>query len=51
MKRIFWQIRAYLYLRKRVGWARWHIVSTIYDTFSDWQPEAAVDEELSCWGD
>lgn len=50
MKRLWWYIRAYLHMRKRLGWARWNIVASIYDTFGDWQPEAAVDEELSYWG-
>lgn len=51
MRRLWWCIRAYLHMRKRIGWARWHIVASIYDTFGEWQPEAAVDEELSYWGD
>lgn len=49
MKSLIWKLRAYLYMLSRCGWARWDMVSSLYETFPGWSPKAAIDEDLSYW--
>ncbi len=49
MSKIIWKLRAYLYMRSRCGWADWSMVSSLYETFPGWSPQAAIDEDLSYW--
>jgi len=51
MKAFVWKLKAYWYMSKRVGWSSWEIVSACHETFGDWSPEEAIEEELSYWGD
>jgi hypothetical protein len=50
MSALIWKIRAYRYMRSRIGWARWDMVSSLYETFPGWSPEEAINEDLSYWG-
>ncbi|WP_183134294.1 hypothetical protein [Pseudomonas syringae] len=49
MKAFIWKLKAYRYMRSRIGWARWDMVGSLHDTFGDWSPEDAVEEDLSYW--
>jgi len=57
MKAFIWKLRAYLYMRRRAGWARWDMASSLYEIYvdedadSNWSPQDAVDEDLSYWRD
>jgi hypothetical protein len=57
MKRFWWILRAYLYMNKRAGWARWDICSGLYESYVlNWPgceptPADAVSEEMSYWGE
>jgi hypothetical protein len=57
MKRLWWILRAYLYMNKHAGWARWDICSGLYETYVlNWSgceptPADAVSEEMSYWGE
>ena len=53
MKKFFWVFRAYLYMRKRAGWARWDMCESLYETYAiEWEmsPQDGVDEDMSYWG-
>lgn len=50
MSKFTWKLRAYRYMRRRCGFARRDMVSSLYETFPRWSPEAAVNEDLSYWG-
>ncbi|WP_282372252.1 hypothetical protein [Pseudomonas sp. PS02290] len=50
MKAIIWKLKAYRYMQRRLGWARWDMVCSLHETFEAWGPEAAVEEDLSYWG-
>ncbi|BBV97969.1 Uncharacterised protein [Pseudomonas putida] len=50
VKAFKWKLAAYSYMRSRIGWARWDMVSSLYENFSGWDPRAAVEEDLSYWG-
>lgn len=49
MKSFKWKFAAYSYMRSRIGWARWDMVSSLYENFSGWDPREAVEEDLSYW--
>jgi len=57
MSRLFWILRAYLHMYGRCGWARWDMVSSLYETYvaeeprAEWTPAGAVDEDMSYWGE
>lgn len=57
VKKYIWIVCAYLHMYKRCGWARWDMVSSLYETYveedpeSEWSPADAVDEDMSYWGD
>lgn len=57
MKKYIWIFRAYLHMYKRCRWASWSMVSSLYETYveedpeSEWSPSDAVDEDMSYWGD
>lgn len=57
MKAFIWKLRAYLYMHRRAGWARWDMVASLHETYvdedadSNWSPQDAVDEDMSYWGD
>lgn len=57
MKKYIWIFRAYLHMYKRCRWASLSMVSSIYETYveedpeSEWSPSDAVDEDMSYWGD
>lgn len=50
MSGLIWRLRAYRYMKKRVGFARWDMVTSLYESFPGWSPEDAIDEDLSYWG-
>lgn len=53
MKRFFWKVRAFLYMRRHCGWASWSYVDTLYETYvvdlGGCTPEDAVSEDFSYW--
>jgi hypothetical protein len=49
MKGLIWKLRAYRYMRSRIGWARWEMVASLYESFPGWSPEEAINEDLSYW--
>lgn len=49
MNSFIWKVKAYLYMRKRVGWASWSMVASLYETYSDYDAESAIEEDLSYW--
>lgn len=57
MRAFIWKLRAYLYMHRRAGWARWDMVASLHETYvdedadSNWSPQDAVDEDMSYWGD
>ncbi|WP_183000844.1 hypothetical protein [Pseudomonas sp. UMC65] len=51
MSKFIWKVRAYVYMQRVCGWSRWEIVNSMCETFGDFSPKDAVDEELSYWGD
>lgn len=57
MKRFIWILRAYFYMQRRAGWARWDMCASLHETYvdedadSNWSPQDAVDEDMSYWGD
>jgi hypothetical protein len=53
MKKFFWIFRAYLYMHKRAGFARWDMCESLYETYAiKWEmsPKDGVDEDMSYWG-
>lgn len=57
MKRFIWILRAYFYMQRRAGWARWDMCASLHEAYvdedadSNWSPQDAVDEDMSYWGD
>jgi len=54
MKRLIWILRAYFYMLRRAGWARWDMCASLHESYAgDWEmsPAEAVDEDMSYWGD
>ncbi|WP_314352580.1 hypothetical protein [Pseudomonas rhodesiae] len=49
MRAFRWKLKAYFYMRSRIGWSRWDMVASLYETFPGWSPEAAINEDLSYW--
>lgn len=53
MKKFIWIFRAYLYMRKRAGWASWSMCESLHEAYAEaWEmsPLDAVDEDMSYWG-
>ena len=54
MKRFIWILRAYFYMQRRAGFARWDMCASLHESYADawWMsPHDAVDEDMSYWGD
>lgn len=55
MSALIWKVRAYLHMRRRCGWARWGMVSSLHETYvnedpeGEWSPRDAVDEDMTYW--
>jgi len=54
MSKFIWVFRAYLYMHRRAGWARWDVCESLHESYAEaWEmsPSDAVDEDMSYWGD
>lgn len=49
MKAFIWKVRAYMHMRKLAGFSRWEMVESLYESYGDYSPIEAVEEDLSYW--
>lgn len=50
INKYWWVLRAYIYMRRRIGWASFSMCVSLYETFNeDFTPAEAFEEEFSYW--
>jgi hypothetical protein len=50
LKAFIGNVKAYTYMRSRLGCASWKMADSLHKTFGAWHPHDAIDEDLGYWG-